>query len=76
MTEAEKYAMRLIFPRHIADKYIAYGKSINDIDPIELKHAQMRREAEERKAKEISEKEKQEIFREELQKALQKWLNK
>lgn len=73
MTEAEKYAMRLIFPRHIADKYIAYGKSLKDIDPIELKHAQMRIEAEERKAKEISEKEKQEIFREELQKALQKW---
>ena len=76
MTEAEKYAMRLIFPRHIADKYIAYGKSINDINPIELKHAQMEREYQERKEKEITEKEKQEIFRQEIQKGIEKMLKR
>lgn len=84
MTEAEKYAMRLIFPSHIADKYILYGKSIKDINPIELTHAKMRKEEEERKrekqlreeiAKELQDtfrKEMQDTVREELQKAMQK----
>ena len=80
MTEAEKYAMRLIFPRHIADRYILYGKSLKDIDTFELKHAQMRKEAEEREREkqqqEMFTKQIQEIAREELQKAMQKWLDK
>ena len=80
MTEAEKYAMRLIFPRHIADKYICWGRTLKDIDIFELKHAQMRKELEERKREEQQQemftKQIQDIVREELQKAMQKWLDK